>query len=161
VNSRREGRQGAQAQAAGDWGSSELFMRLDRTDTEARRAARSVSMTSPSVCIGPRLMRTNPMPASLLERTAGDTHVVLGLQVDPEARIHTEEQAQTDGGVRGDRPAGVHDVTDAAGRYINVGSQLARGDAHGLHEVLQQNFTGVDLFKQFGGRHVGLFVVSQ
>jgi hypothetical protein len=51
----------------------------------------------------------------------------------------------------------VHHITDPAGRHVNVGRQLARPDAHGLHEVFQQNFAGVNFVKEF--RHVSLLVV--
>jgi len=45
----------------------------------------------------------------------GHSHVVLGLKVEPKARLHTEEQAQPERGVRGDRPLAVDQFADAAG----------------------------------------------
>ena len=43
-------------------------------------------------------------------------HVVLGLQVQPEARLHREEQSQSQRRVCSDRPLAVHQLADAAGR---------------------------------------------
>jgi hypothetical protein len=57
-------------------------------------------------------------------------------------------------GVRADRSPVTDDVADAAGRPVNVGCPLTGWDVRGLHEVLQEDFTGVNPFWQFGGHAV-------
>lgn len=51
----------------------------------------------------------------------------------------------------------MNQIADAAGRDVNIRRQLTGRDAHGPHEVLQQNFTGVDFIEQFS--HVAPLVV--
>ena len=94
-----------------------------------------------------------------MQGAVGHAHVVLGLQVHPEARLHAEEQAQPQGRIGGDGALAVDQVADAAGRHVDVCRQLARGDAHGFHEVFQQDFAGVDFVQQFEFGHVVLLVV--
>jgi len=43
-----------------------------------------------------------------------------------------------------DRPLAVHDLVDAARRHADFLGYPVLRNPHWLHEVMQQNFTGVD-----------------
>jgi hypothetical protein len=81
------------------------------------------------------------------ERSRGLTHVVLGLKVQPKAGLHVEKQTQTQGGIGRYGAVAIDQIADSTGRNIHVSSQLTRSDAHGLHEIFQQNFAGVNFVK--------------
>jgi len=76
------------------------------------------------------------------------TDVVIGLQVQPVARLHVKKNTQTQSCVGGNGTCAVHDVANAAWWNIHVGSQLPGRDAHGFHELFEQNFAGVNFVKQ-------------
>jgi hypothetical protein len=66
-------------------------------------------------------------------------NVVLGLQVQPEPGLHVEEHPEPKRGVCRDGALAVHQFADPAGRDVDVRRELASADAHGLHEILQQD----------------------
>lgn len=82
-----------------------------------------------------------------LQGAGRDPHVVLGLQVQPEAGLHTEEEAKAQCRIGRNRAVAVDQFTDAARRDVDVGGKLARGDAVRFQEVFQQNFARVDFVK--------------
>ncbi len=79
----------------------------------------------------------------------GGAHVVFTLQVEPEARIHFEKQSEAQRGISGDGASAIDQFADAAGGNVDVGRELARGDAHRFHKVFQQDFAGVGFCEFF------------
>jgi len=79
-----------------------------------------------------------------------DSNVVLGLQVQPEPGLHAEEQPEPKRCIHGDGALAIHQFADPAGRDVDVRRELASTDAHGLHEILQQDLTRMNLFEQLG-----------
>ena len=52
--------------------------------------------------------------------------------------------------IRGDGALAIHQFADPARRDIDVRRKLAGTDAHGLHEVLEQDLARMNLVKQLG-----------
>jgi hypothetical protein len=77
-------------------------------------------------------------------------NVGLGLQVQPEPGLHAEEQPEPKRGVGGNGAPAVDQFAYPAGRDVDVRRELASADAHGLHEVLQQDLARMNLFEQLG-----------
>jgi hypothetical protein len=69
------------------------------------------------------------------------------LEVEPKAGLHVEKKAQTQGGIGRHGTIAIDQIADSAGRHINVSGQLTRRNSHGLHEIFQQDFTGMDFVK--------------
>jgi len=92
----------------------------------------------------------NPRRKLRAQFPISDPDVVLGLQVQPEPGLHAEEQPEPQRGVRGDGALAIDQFADPARRDVDVRRELARADAHGLHEILQQDLAGVNLFEQPG-----------
>ena len=92
-----------------------------------------------------------------LEIARSHPHIVLGLQVHPEARLHSEVQTQAQRRVSSDRALAMHQFTNATWGHVDVSRELARVDPHSFHEVLVKDLAGVDFVKQFS--HVQLLVV--
>jgi hypothetical protein len=66
------------------------------------------------------------------------------------ARLHREKQPQAQRGIGADGPLAVDELADPARRHIDIRGKFARADTHRLHEVLQQDFAGMDLIEKFG-----------
>lgn len=92
-----------------------------------------------------------------LEIARSHPHIVLGLQVHPEARLHSEVQTQAQRRASSDRTLSMHQFTNATWGHIDVSRELARVDPHSLHEVLVKDLAGVDFVKHFS--HVQLLVI--
>src|SRR6218665_3027630 len=95
-------------------------------------------------CGGMMMENTNPERDFLAHGTCRDAHVVLRLQIHPESRLHVEKQTEPQSRISSDRTISMHQITDPAGRDVNVCRKLARRYSHRLHEVLQQDFARVD-----------------
>jgi hypothetical protein len=104
-----------------------------------------------------RLEDTDPRRQLRSQLMLRHSVVVLGLQVQPEAGLHAKKQPQTKRGVRRDGALAIHQFADPAWRDIHVGSELTGTDAHGLHEILQQDLARMDFLEQLG--HVAFLVV--
>jgi hypothetical protein len=77
-----------------------------------------------------------------------DSDVVLGLQVQPKPGLHAKEQPEPKRCIRGDGTLAIHQFADPARRDIDVRRESAGADAHGLHEVLEQDLAWMNLVKQ-------------
>jgi len=66
--------------------------------------------------------------------------------VEPELWIGVEisSEAETESGFGGDAPAFVDDFADARGRDAEFEGEFVDGEVEGLHEVLAEDFAGVD-----------------
>src|SRR3546814_8084442 len=71
--------------------------------------------------------------------------VVVGLQTQPEALAGTQRQRHADGGVRGDPTLAEDDFVDPARRDVHRARQRVLADAERAEELLQQDFTGMDI----------------
>ena len=67
-----------------------------------------------------RLKNTDASGEDCLLLARNHSHVVFGLKVEPEAWLHPEIDAETQGGVSGDWTLTVHYVADAAWRHVNI-----------------------------------------
>lgn len=83
-------------------------------------------------------------------------HVVVRLQVEPELRLHVEETAEAQGGVRSDGAAAMDDLVDPPWRNADVLGQPVLADAQRLQELRQQNLAGMD-----GGEVTFCFLIFQ
>jgi len=92
-----------------------------------------------------RLKDANPRRKLGTQFPICNSDVVLGLEVQPEPGLHAEEQSESKRGVRGDGALAIDQLADPARRNIDVRRKLASADAHGLHEILQQDFARMNL----------------
>src|SRR3546814_4731731 len=82
--------------------------------------------------------------------------VVVGLQTQPEALAGTQRQRHADGGVRGDPTLAEDDFVDPARRDVHRARQRVLADAERAEELLQQDFTGMDIGATNGVRRTSL-----
>lgn len=68
-------------------------------------------------------------------RAAGDTQVVIGLEVEPEFRRHAKKFPQSERRVRRDGSFSTHDGADAPRRYEDFTRHAVDADPIGLHEI--------------------------
>src|SRR3546814_7573956 len=71
--------------------------------------------------------------------------VVVGLQTQPEALAGTQRQRHADSGVRGNAALAEDDFVDPARRDAHRARQRVLADAERDEELLQQDFTGMDI----------------
>src|SRR3546814_4878518 len=79
-----------------------------------------------------------------MQRVPGAFGVVARLAAQPVAVGEAEVAAQAQVGIGGDGALAGNDVADTLRRDIDVLGEAIAGDAHRLHEVMQQDLTGVD-----------------
>jgi hypothetical protein len=81
----------------------------------------------------------------------GDFEIVEVLEIEPEFRIGVEISGEAKGGFGGDAAAFVDDFTDARGGDTELKSELVDGQMERLHEVLAEDFAGMNWRHQFCG----------
>ena len=74
---------------------------------------------------------------------AGDAHVVIMLQVEPELRGNSEGGSEPDGGVRRDAAPAFDQVIDAADTDAGRSGQAELTDFGGLQEFEKQQLSGM------------------
>ena len=74
----------------------------------------------------------------------GYTEVVVRLEREPGLGSDAEVGAEAECSVRGDCTCSVDDGADAVRRDVEIAGQLIDADFQGLHEIFQEDFTGVD-----------------
>ena len=75
--------------------------------------------------------------------------LITGLQIEPELSGGSEKFAQTDRGVRRDRPLAVHDFVDPARRDADFPRQSVLGNAQWLQKFNSKYLAGMDRRKIF------------
>src|SRR3546814_8330670 len=85
-----------------------------------------------------------------MQRVPGAFGVVARLAAQPVAVGEAEVAAQAQVGIGGDGALTGNDVADTLRRDIDVLGEAIAGDAHRLHEVMQQDLTGMDGRESFG-----------
>src|SRR3989338_8542988 len=75
---------------------------------------------------------------------SGYFQVVEVLQVEPELGIGVEVARQAQGSIGANATALVHNFTNPGGGNTKFQRQLVDGEAERLHEILPENFAGVD-----------------
>jgi hypothetical protein len=78
--------------------------------------------------------------------SASEFERVESLQIEPEFRIGFEVAGQTC--VRGNAAALVNNFANASCRYMEIDGQLIDGQAQRLHEVFEENLSGMNRRKQ-------------
>ena len=75
--------------------------------------------------------------------------VVEILEIEPKFGVGVKISREAEGGFGGDAAALVSNFTDACGRDTQFQSELVDGQIQRLHEVLAEDFAGVDWRHQF------------
>ena len=122
-----------------------LYQALVPTRTRPERTAANAVLSSCGC-----LKNADPRRELGSQFPIGDAHVVLGLQVQREPRLHAEKHAEPKRSVSRDGPLAIHQLADTAPRHVDVRRQLAATDAQRLHEIVQQDIAWMNLFEQLG-----------
>jgi hypothetical protein len=78
------------------------------------------------------------------QQGAGHLCVVGGLGAQPVPRTETQQAAEAQIGIGGDRPLAGDDLADAGGGHADGFRQAVLTDAQGFEELLLEKFTGGD-----------------
>ena len=120
VSYRRHAQRHPHRAAAGRQTSTDHVQRW----TLAEAATSPSVRTRAGVCVARsacgRLKDADPWSKLDSQFPIDDTHVVFGLQVQPEPRLHAEEDSEPKRGVRRDGPLAIHQLADAAWRNVDV-----------------------------------------
>jgi hypothetical protein len=76
--------------------------------------------------------------------TSGDFEVVEILEIEPKFRVGVEISREAKSCFGGDAAAFVNNFADSSGRDAEFQSELVDGEMERLHEVLAENFAGMD-----------------
>src|SRR6266516_7714974 len=76
------------------------------------------------------------------------SQLVIGLQSRPDFRGNSEKPAKPQSRIGGDRPPPVHDLADAARRYVYFPRELINAQVERLDEILKENSPRMDGVQQ-------------
>jgi len=81
---------------------------------------------------------------TIAKLTLSDFQVVTDLHAEPDSCAGAEIASQAHGGIHRDCALAVDDLADANGSDANIMRQAILSQTERLHEVLEQDFTGMD-----------------